>query len=519
MPVLAAALPILLILVLMVGFRRSAALSALVGLAVAVLLALTLFQPASPPPFLLTGVGAEAVFTAVTILWIIFPALCLHELQTGTGAVGVLRDRLTGLSAEPRLMAILIAWFFALFIEGAAGFGTPAALAAPMLVAVGFPPLQAVVLALIGHSVGVSFGAVGTPVLPQLAVTDFTGVQLSAAVGVLHAALGGIVLAFLLYHAGNRAYGGPVPDRAALGRRGIAGWGALALVAMMLPYAVIALTVGPELPTIGGALVGGVLFVLVLRRVAPTGQGGPAGRPAGAGGRGAPGRGLVWATLPYLVLVGLILLTRLVPGVKEVLRAVEIAWTLPGGFAGSVQPLYHPGTMLMAGVLIGGAMQGAGPGVLAAAAGRAARRLPMVAVALVAMLALARLMVHAGMIDALAAGAAAGLGDAWPLLAPFVGILGAFVTGSATASNILFSDFQMATAQALSLPTLPLLGAQNFGAAVGNIVCPHNIIAACAVVGLAGREGDVLKRTALPALAYGSAGGILTYGLVGWGGG
>ncbi len=493
MSALLALLPIFVILVLMVGFHRSAALAAGVGLAVAVAVGFGAFGADGA---MLAGVAAEAGFTALTILWIVFAALCLHELQVHTGAVATLRGALTRLSDDRRVLAILVAWFFALFIEGAAGFGTPAALAAPMLVSVGFPPLQAVTIALIGHAPGVSFGAVGTPVLPQIAATEFGPIPLAAAVATLHGALGWVVMVFLVRHAGDGmaagTAGGPVWRQAVP-----------AAVLFLAPYLAIALLVGPELPTLGGALVGGLLFVWWLRRGAGTAVDTSGGE-----------RGVLWAGLPYLVIVALILLTRLVPDLKEAAREVEIAWTLPGGFSGSFQPLYHPGTMLLAGFLIGGAAQGAGAAGLLAAMGRAARRLPMVAVALVAMLALARLMVQSGMIPALAEAAAAGLGPAWPLLAPWVGILGSFVTGSATASNILFTDFQEATAAALNLPALPLLGAQNFGAAVGNMICPHNIIAACAVVGLAGQEGAVLRRTILACAVYALMGGALTWAIL-----
>lgn len=131
------------------------------------------------------------------------------------------------------------------------------------------------------------------------------------------------------------------------------------------------------------------------------------------------------------------------------------------------------------------------------------------AVAVVAMLGLSRLMVHAGMIEELALLAATTAGAAWPLFAPFVGVLGTFVTGSATASNVLFSDFQLATARTLGLDPLPLLGAQGFGAAVGNIICPHNIVAAAATVQLSGQEGAVLRRTIGVALGYALLGGVL----------
>ena len=128
------------------------------------------------------------------------------------------------------------------------------------------------------------------------------------------------------------------------------------------------------------------------------------------------------------------------------------------------------------------------------------------ALALLAMLALSRVMVHSGMIDALAA-AAARAGLLWPLAAPAVGVLGTFVTGSATASNILFSEFQVSTATALSLSPVAMLAAQGFGAAIGNVIAPHNIIAGSATVGLAAREGDILARTAPACALYALAGG------------
>jgi len=199
---------------------------------------------------------------------------------------------------------------------------------------------------------------------------------------------------------------------------------------------------------------------------------------------------------------------------QEALRSVDVAWTLPGPFAGSFEPLYHPGTLLMLGFVVGVLAQGGRARDLGVATAAAARRLLPVVVALFAMLAISRIMVHAGMIGTLAE-AAAGIGPLWPLAAPSVGVLGTFVTGSATASNILLSEFQAATARALALDATPLLAAQSFGAAVGNIVCPHNIIAGGATVGLAGREGAALRLTATACAAYALAGGALALAFTG----
>ncbi|MGP1397868.1 MAG: L-lactate permease [Inquilinaceae bacterium] len=492
--------PIALILALMVGARWSAARAGLAGLALTLVVALAAFgYGEGAPRTAVAGALLEAGFIALTILWIIFPALCIHEMQTAGGRLRLLQDAIERLSPDPRIKAILIGWFLALFFEGAAGFGTPIALTAPILVGIGFKPVQALSIALIGHAAGVSFGAVGTPVLPQIAATGLSGQAIAAGTATLHAVLGGVMLVLMVRLAAD-GDDTPRPSR-------IGAWIAFAAVAFLVPFWLLARFVGPELPTLGGALIGALLFAAVVRfrrsGTVDTSHAGP-----------ATSRALVVAGMPYLVLLGLILITRLIGPLKATLEDLALSWTLFGVFEGRFAPLYHPGTMLLAGFVVGGLIQGAGRRDLAQAAGRAGRRLIPVVVALVAMLSLARLMVHAGMIDVLAVAAAGGLGVGWPLLAPWVGVLGTFVTGSATASNILFTDFQQATAQKLGLPVVDMISAQGFGAAVGNIVCPHNIIAGGATVGLVGREGEVLRRTAVACAVYGILGGLLVWLLI-----
>ena len=160
---------------------------------------------------------------------------------------------------------------------------------------------------------------------------------------------------------------------------------------------------------------------------------------------------------------------------------------------------------IVAGALLVGQWAVVGPSL-----GAALRRLVPVGIALVIMLALSRLMVHSGMIETLAATAAL-TGPAWPVLAPFVGASGTFVSGSATASNILFSQFQTSAAAALDLAPVAMAAAQGVGAAIGNIIAPHNIIAGCATVDAAGREGSVMRKTAPVALV-----GLIIAGLMVW---
>jgi len=429
---------------------------------------------------------AEAGFSALTILWIIFPALALYEYQSRAGAIGRIRDALAGLTANRRVQAILIAWFFGLFIEGAAGFGTPVALAAPLLAGLGYPPVRAVALALLGHAAGVSFGAVGTPTLVQADLTGLPPTAISGPVATMHAVLGPLLLLATVRLAGE----GPLTP-------GDLKWSALAAVTFFAPSLAIAWAIGPELPSLGGAFLGGAIFIRLLLRAE----------------RGTPPelRKLLPALLPYLVILALVLATRLVGPLQEALRAPAIAWSLPGGFSGRFEPLYHPGTLLLLGLVVGAALTGRSGAARASVAPTLSRLLP-VALALLAMLALSRVMVQGGLVTALAE-AAAGLGTAWPLAAPLLGVAGTFVTGSATASNILFTELQTATAAALALPPAALAAAQGLGSAIGNVVAPHNIIAGSATVGLHGREGPILRQTLAVAVLYTALGGVLALGL------
>jgi lactate permease len=482
-----AALPLLAVLLGMTALGWSAALAGGAGLLIATGLVVAGLSPASLPGGTLAGAGgtlAEALFSTLTILWIILPALILFEFQNRTGAIGRIRAALGGLTEDARVQVILIAWFFGLFIEGAAGFGTPVALSAPLLVGMGHAPARAVVLALLGHASGVTFGAVGTPTLTQIEISGLAPTSLAGTVAVLN------VLPGLLLLLATVRLAAPGPLRAA-----DYGWSALAAVSFFVPSILLAAFVGPEVPSLAGALIGAVVFVLILRR---------------KGGRSPVAPGLLADLAPYLMIVGLVLLTRLVGPLSEALQAAALRWTLDGGtFRGSFQPLYHPGTVLMAGLVAAGLLTGRA-GALAPSVHDALRRLVPVALALTVMLSLSRLMVHAGMIGELATTAALA-GGFWPLVAPMVGVLGSFITGSATASNILFTDLQLSVARDLGLPDVLMTAAQGFGAAFGNVVAPHNIIAGCATVGLAGREGEILRGTALPALLAIGIGGALVF--------
>ncbi|MEM6431160.1 MAG: L-lactate permease [Deinococcota bacterium] len=515
---LAAGSPIVVILVLMLGLGWSAAKAGATGLVLAVALALSVFSlgtdiyPTLGIPTSFLGVGAEAGFTTLTILWVILPALAIYQLQLRTGGLTTLRRVMARVSSDPRILTFLVAWFFALFIEGAAGFGTSAALAAPFLVSAGFSKVDAVAIVLVGHAVGVSFAAVGTPMLPQFAATGLDTLALSEATARYQAVLGSLIAFAIMYLVSRARSMQPFPK--------LWLWTLIASACFFVPFYLLARFIGPELPTLAGSLVGAISFVVLWLRfgdktleatsskiASPKPESDTSSEPA------LTPANILKAAAPYLVLVALVLVTRLIAPVSSSLRAVVLEWSLAETFSGNIALLYHPGTLLAVSFSLGAVWQGASKQDVRSALTAASQQLIGVAIALLVMLSLSRLMVHATMISTLATSAATTLGSIWPLLAPFVGILGTFVTGSATASNILFSDFQFATANDLGLSPLTILGVQGFGAAVGNMICPHNIIAASATVALTGEEGAVLRRTLGICLGYTLLGGLMAWGL------
>jgi lactate permease len=285
-----AALPLVVVLAAMIFLGLRAALAGAIGLALAFALLPLGFDLSAggtlPLALATTGPLAEAVSAAAVILWIILPALALYELQSRAGALDRMRAALAALTPKRSLQVLLIAWFFGLFMEGAAGFGTPVALAAPLLVGLGLPPVRAVAVALLGHAPGVSFGAIGTPVFAQIDATGQTPATLALATAALHAPLMPVVVFAVL-----RLAKGARLDRSEVA------WGLFAAVCFAVPSLALAFLSGPELATLGGALVGGGVFAMLLRQRRKV----PLGAP-----------GLLRDLTPYLLIVLLVLATRLI---------------------------------------------------------------------------------------------------------------------------------------------------------------------------------------------------------------
>jgi lactate permease len=532
---LIALLPILTVFLLLVVARRPASQAMPGALAVTMALAWGAWQV---PPAYIAASLVQGLVIAAEILFIVFGAILLLNVLQASGAIAVIRQSLLALSPDRRVQMIVIAWLFGSFIEGASGFGTPAVICVPLLVAVGFPAMAAVAAALIIQSTPSTFGAVGTPLVfgmdaglagspaveaalraENLEMIDYLA-QVGAKAATFHALLGTFI-PLLLVVLITRLFGEEVT-------RG-EGWrlwpfALVAGLAFTVPYALTAVLLGPEFPSMMGGLVGLAIAVTIIRKgwLQPTQPWDfpPEDTwPEVWSGSATPsliappaGMTVAKAWLPYLLLGALLVLSRLnqLP-IKGWLQGLRVVWTgiLGTTIATSSTPFYLPATMFLLVVVATYGLHHMKPRDLRWALGRSLPVLQKTALALGAAVLMARVFINSGvngaglpsMPLALAEGMSVLAGGTWPLFAAVVGLVGAFVAGSVTVSNMMFSLFQFGVADNIGISAPLILALQTVGASAGNVICVSNIVAAAATVGLLGREGIIIRQL-LPVVVY-----------------
>ncbi|MDF3056929.1 MAG: L-lactate permease [Rariglobus sp.] len=492
----------------------------------------------------------EGAIIAVSVLYIVFGAVLLLNTLQASGAVGTIRHGFLALSPDRRVQTLIVAWLFGSFIEGASGFGTPAAVAAPLLLALGFPALATVLATLIIQSTPVSFGAVGTPILigvnnglsgsplvaTRLAELGITQgeylLQLAARVAILHGLIG-TFLPLLLVCVITRFFGAARSWRDGLG---IWKFALFSGFSFTVPYTLTAVFLGPEFPSLIGGLIGLAVVVTAARRgflLPKTTWDFPPRNEWPAAWLGslkieetpvANAPGLLRAWMPYVFVGGLLVLTRLntLP-LKAWLLSVRVGWTniLGTGIKAAIEPLYLPGTVFLVVVITTWWLHRMPGSARRQAIGASVLTLKGTCIALLFAIPLARIFINSGVNDAglpsmpllLAQNAAQVAGSAWPLVAPCVGAFGAFIAGSNTVSNMMFSLFQFGVADTIGVSTLWVVALQAVGGAAGNMVCIHNVVAASATVGLAGREGTLIRDVLIPFCYYLLAAGLLGFAL------
>lgn len=552
-----AALPLLVVAVLLVGLlwpaTRAMPIAWIVALGVG-------FFAWNMPPDWLAAASIVGVMTALEILWIVFGALVLLYTLMQAGAFDRINRGFATISDDRRVQIVLLGFFLATFIEGAAGFGTPAAVVAPLLLGLGFPALAAVIAAIIGHIIAVTYGAVGTPIIvgiqDPLASTGFQdeiaqggysvagySEQVAAWAATYHALVGFVMplfaVAMVVYFFGDR------DERSLSPAWEVAPLCLFSGIAFAVPYWLSAWFFTAEFPSLIGSMVGGAIVVSALKAgyflpdshwdfpprsewpdhwvgtIEPGENGAGTGRATDTtvadGGvvRGSE-MSLFRAWSPYVLLVILLVITRAVDPISAFINrpAFIIEWQeiLGTGLTNSIAWVNVPGFWLLISALLAIPIFGMSGGQVSAAWREAAEKIVAPFIALVFVIAMVQVMINSGahpgapeagsMIIVLAQATANALGPVYPAVAALIGALGAAMAGSNTVSNITFGGFQFEAAQQLGLPTQIVVGAQAVGGAIGNLVAIHNVVAALATVGLVGQEGRVMRLNLIPLVYY-----------------
>ncbi|MFC7897220.1 L-lactate permease [Streptomyces sp. NPDC057381] len=492
---LVAALPLVIVLVLLGGVRMKAHLAGLTGLLAAVLVAWLAYG--MPLDQTASSAAQGAVFGVFPILWIVVNALWVYRMTVRTRHFDILRRSFGRLSDDPRIQALVVAFCFGALLEALAGFGAPVAICSVMLVALGFDPVRAAVVSLVANTAPVAFGAMGTPVVTLAQVTGLPLDDVASVVG-RQTPLLALVVPLLLV---------ALVD----GRRGLRETWVPALacgVAFAVAQFLASNYVSAQLADIGAALLGAGALVAVPQARRPATE--PVRTAVLTGVRSEelderdPRREVVRAYAPYALIVAVFSVAQ-IPAVKDWLARATQTYDWPfldvvdpegnpvGGNAFSLPIVSTGGTL----VLLAGLATAAVLGVHARVAVRewlaTVHELRFAILTVTSVLALAYVMNLSG--QAATIGhfvAAAGAGLAF--LSPVLGWFGVAVSGSDTSANALFGALQVTAARESGLSPELLAAANSSGGVLGKMISPQNLTIACAAVGLAGREGDLLRK-------------------------
>jgi len=511
-----AVLPVLTLFILLGGLKMAAQWAALIALGVAMLVAAIVYG--MPVDQTLLSASEGAVFGLFPIMWIVVAAIWIYNMTVETGHFAVLRRSFGAISTDQRVQAVIIAFCFGALLEALAGFGTPVAITAVMLIALGFAPIKAAAVALVANTAPVAFGAIAIPIVTLAEITGLPKEDLGAMVGRQTPVLALIVPLILV---------GMVD-----GARGVRqAWPAAVVGGLVFAIAQFLCSnyVSVELTDIVAALLSTGAIVLLLQVWEPSeplvgeADEGRFQKPAVAGAETSdpameeevrrrddsvkdPPGDVVRAYSPYLIIIAIFAIAQ-IPAIKDALA--ESPWTTTFQWPGldvespDGEPLssltYNfnwlpaAGTLLLISGLITMVVLKVSPGRAVKVAGSSLDQLKWAIVTVAAVLALAYVMNQSGQTITLGLWAA-GAGAAFAFLSSLIGWLGVAVTGSDTSSNALFGALQVTAAKDAGISPTLLAAANSSGGVLGKMVSPQNLAIGAAAVGLAGKEGDLFRK-------------------------
>lgn len=519
-----AALPIIVLLLLMIKFQWGADKAAPVGLIIALISALTIYKS---DLYLIYIETLKGIWSAGTVLIIVWTAILLYEVVNEANAFKVFRHEMAKISPNELIQVLIFGWVFLSFLQGITGFGVPVAVGAPLLVGIGVSPMWAVFIPLIGHAWANTFGTLAVAwdaLVLQTGLISNPEMLLRTA---LWAAIFIWVWNFITGIAICWFYGK---------KEGLKeGLPAVIIISLIHGGGQLILS---QINQTLAAFIPAVLALIVMLFIGRTKK---YGRPwklkdsiimdrtkNGEADQDYPkDMKLNQAFVPYYILSFVTLFVLLIGPVKGFLGQVSIGFSFPEvstgyGFVNEAvekfspfAPFIHAGTFLSLSSLLGylyykknnWIQNGGAKSVIIASL---EKTVPS-GIAVVGFIIMSRIMAGTGQVVVLAEGIAKVFGPFYALLAPVVGMLGSFMTSSNMASNILFGDFQLTTARILNLDAAALLGAQTAGGAIGNTICPGNIILGTTTAGILGQEGKVLKKILPLTIAAAVIIGVILY--------
>ena len=490
-----ALVPIVWLIIALAVFKLPGHIACLSALAIAAVLALLLWHM----PVLDCVTSALEGFAAALwpIILVIIAAIFTYNLSLKTGAMDVIKGMLTSVSADRRVLILLIGWSFGGFLEGMAGFGTAIAIPAGILVGLGMNPVPACLSCMLANSFPTAFGSVGIPTVTLTSVTGLEAVPLSFTT-VVQMLPFMILVPFLMVIVG----GGGVKAL-----NGVVGITLVAGVSFVVPELIVSYFIGPELTVIVGSVVSLACVVLMarLRRNKPVPAeydmraAAPAGAVSGAseGKESKPTMGALTAWLPFiLIFVFLLLTSKLVAPVNTFLAQFSSTFqisTSPNAGTTSFSWINTPGVLIFIAAIIGGIAQKASGKLMWQTFVATLKQLVKTVITIMSVLAVAKIMTYSGMIADMANLFVTLTGQFYPFVSPIIATIGAFVTGSGTNTEVLLGGLQTEAASAIGVSQFWLAAANSTGAGIGKILSPQCIATAVAAVGMTGQDSVLLK--------------------------
>lgn len=502
-----ALLPIIWLVIALCGLHVEAYVASLGALVVAAACAALGWQMS---PVNMATAALEGFAMALwPIVIVIIAAVFTYNLTVHTGAMETIKRMLCSVSADRRVLTLLIGWCFGGFLEGMAGFGTAVAIPASMLMALGISPVTSILACLIANGVPTMFGSIGIPTTTLASITGIDVVQLSTvqALQVFPFVVACPILMVALVGHGRKALKGTLPIALVSG------------VSFAVSLVAAAHFIGGDLPDVVASVVSLVLTFAYALHMHKNGAEVPEEyRLDVAEGDDAPAESVadkIRAWSPFaLIFVVLLATSKLVPSINGPLSAIKSTVNIYAGDPTATLTfswINTPGVLIFACGIVGGLIQHCPPREMLGVLGATCKQMSKTVVTMLGVLACAKIMGYSGMIASIAAFFVAALGGFYPLVAPLLGALGTFVTGSGTSSEVLFGNVQLQAAQSIGVNETWLVAANSLGVSAGKMLSPQNIAIGCAACGLVGKDGEILGKIAKYAFAFAAAMAVLVF--------